>query len=57
MIVWYKAGSINFVDEREETCEAGTAEEMANLKDSSSPNAIENGEYLWAEPKIAPICK
>lgn len=37
MIVWYKAGSINFVDEQEK--EAGTAEEMANLKTQESQAA------------------
>ncbi|KAL7306068.1 hypothetical protein TKK_0001527 [Trichogramma kaykai] len=39
LIVWYKAGSINFVDEPEN--EVGTAEEMANLK-TQDVQSVEN---------------
>lgn len=42
IVVWYKAGSINFVEEREG--EEGTAEEMATLK-SQDAQAVEN-DYL-----------
>ncbi|XP_046737187.1 solute carrier organic anion transporter family member 74D [Diprion similis] len=41
LVVWYKAGSINFADENEE----GTAEEMVNLKRSDRQRAPEN-DYL-----------
>ncbi|XP_020278197.1 solute carrier organic anion transporter family member 3A1 isoform X2 [Pseudomyrmex gracilis] len=42
IVVWYKAGSINFVEEQEG--EAGTAEEMATLQ-SQDAQAVEN-DYL-----------
>jgi len=42
IVVWYKAGSINFVEEQEG--EEGTAEEMATLK-SQDAQAVEN-DYL-----------
>ncbi|XP_070167485.1 solute carrier organic anion transporter family member 74D [Polyergus mexicanus] len=42
IIVWYKAGSINFVEEQEG--EEGTAEEMATLK-SQDAQTVEN-DYL-----------
>ncbi|XP_011496966.1 PREDICTED: solute carrier organic anion transporter family member 3A1 isoform X2 [Ceratosolen solmsi marchali] len=42
MIVWYKAGSINFVDEQEH--KVGTSEEMRNLK-TQDIQTIDN-EYL-----------
>jgi hypothetical protein len=42
MIVWYKAGSINFVDEQER--EMGTSEEMENLK-TQDTQAV-NNDYL-----------
>lgn len=43
IVVWYKAGSISFVEEQE--AETGTAEEMATLK-SQDAQAVEN-DYLW----------
>ncbi|XP_076635850.1 organic anion transporting polypeptide 74D isoform X2 [Colletes latitarsis] len=42
IVVWYKAGSINFVDEQE--VEEGTVEEMATLK-SQDAQAVDN-DYL-----------
>ncbi|KZC13677.1 PREDICTED: solute carrier organic anion transporter family member 3A1 [Dufourea novaeangliae] len=42
IVVWYKAGSINFVEEQE--AEEGTVEEMATLK-SQDAQAVEN-DYL-----------
>lgn len=42
IVVWYKAGSISFVEEQE--AETGTAEEMATLK-SQDAQAVEN-DYL-----------
>ena len=39
MLVWWKAGSINFVDEKER--ETGTSEEMTNLK---SQDITQTGE-------------
>ncbi|KAG7189363.1 hypothetical protein KM043_017013 [Ampulex compressa] len=42
IVVWYKAGSINFVEEQEG--EEGTAEEMATLK-SQDAQAVDN-DYL-----------
>lgn len=42
IVVWYKAGSISFVEEQEG--ETGTAEEMATLK-SQDAQAVEN-DYL-----------
>lgn len=42
IVVWYRAGSINFVDEQE--CEDGTAEEMATLKSQDAQNV--DNDYL-----------
>lgn len=42
IVVWYKAGSISFVEEQEG--EEGTAEEMATLK-SQDAQTVEN-DYL-----------
>ncbi|KAI4494394.1 hypothetical protein M0802_008886 [Mischocyttarus mexicanus] len=42
LVVWYKAGSISFVEEQE--CEDGTAEEMATLKSQDAQNV--DNDYL-----------
>ncbi|XP_043667161.1 solute carrier organic anion transporter family member 74D isoform X1 [Vespula pensylvanica] len=42
IVVWYKAGSISFVEEQE--CEDGTAEEMATLKSQDAQNV--DNDYL-----------
>lgn len=42
IVVWYKAGSISFVEEQES--EEGSAEEMATLQ-SQDVQAVEN-DYL-----------
>lgn len=42
VVVWYKAGSISFLDEQEG--EKGTAEEMANLKNQEAQ--VAENDYL-----------
>lgn len=48
IVVWYKAGSISFVEEQE--AEEGTVEEMTTLK-SQDAQAVDN-DYLWNEVPV-----